>query len=281
MRRVLVLALVLLFLSFINACSIKPIYNNLDRLIVWQVGDYLDLDRDQKASLRADLSVLLKWHRESHLILYADWLAELPNQYSDGVSGQMIEHLFDQMLVWGEEIENRAMPLMTDVLVSLNEGQIDHLELEFRGTNEEWVDVERGETLEDYQRGWAEEIEDAIERFTGRLNAEQLDYLKRKSVMYQPERALWGEYRERWQRDFFVLLRSNKSADFASRFETLMKSREDYYGAEFSKVFESNLDLNREVAAYLLSNLTEKQTNKFNKTIYDLSKSFRELAKGE
>jgi hypothetical protein len=252
----------------------------LDRLIVWQVGDYLDLNRDQKASLRTDLAVLLKWHRESHLILYADWLAELPNQYSDGVSAQMIEDLFDQMLVWGEEIENQAMPLMTDVLVSLNEGQIDHLESEFRGANEEWVDVERGESLEDYQRGWSEEIEDAIERFTGRLNAEQLDYLKRKSVMYQPERVLWGEYRERWQRDFFVLLRSNKSADFANRFETLMKSREDYYGAEFSKVFESNLDLNREVAAYLLSNLTEKQTNKFNKTLSDLSKSFRELANG-
>jgi len=61
----------------------------------------------------------------------------------------------------------------------------------------------------------------------------------------------------------------------------LMDSREDYYGAEFSKVFESNLDLNREVAAYLLSNLTEKQTNKFNKTLSDLSKSFRELAKGK
>ena len=172
------------------------------------------------------------------------------------------------------------MPLMTDVLVSLNEGQIDHLESEFRGANEEWVDVERGESLEDYQRGWSEEIEDAIERFTGRLNAEQLDYLKRKSVLYQPERVLWGEYRERWQRDFFALLRSNKSADFANRFETLMKSGEDYYGAEFSKVFESNLDLNREVAAYLLSNLTEKQTNKFNKTLSDLSKSFRELANG-
>ena len=59
-----------------------------------------------------------------------------------------------------------------------------------------------------------------------------------------------------------------------------MKSREDYYGAEFRKVFESNLDLNREVAAYLLSNLTEKQANKFNKTLSDLSKSFRELANG-
>ena len=105
LRRVLVL--VLLVLIFINACSIKPIYNNLDRLIVWQVGDYLDLNRDQKASLRTDLAVLLKWHRESHLILYADWLAEFPNQYSDGVSAQMIEDLFDQMLVWGEEIENQ------------------------------------------------------------------------------------------------------------------------------------------------------------------------------
>jgi len=243
LRRVLVLALVLLVLNFFNACSIKPIYNNLDRLIVWQVGDYLDLNRDQKASLRTDLAVLLKWHRESHLILYADWLAELPNQYSDGVSARMIEDLFDQMLVWGEEIENQAMPLMTDVLVSLNEGQIDHLESEFRGANEEWVDVERGESLEDYQRGWSEEIEDAIERFTGRLNAEQLDYLKRKSVMYQPERVLWGEYRERWQRDFFVLLRSNKSADLIDYAEKTGNNRNDLIRDAIEKALERWEDL--------------------------------------
>ena len=32
------------------------------------------------------------------------------------------------------------------MLISLNEGQSS--ELEFRGANEEWVDVERGESLE-------------------------------------------------------------------------------------------------------------------------------------
>ena len=269
--------LVMVFLV-VQACTVKPIYNNLDRLVTWQAGAYLALNREQKASLRRELGILLDWHRQSHLILYAELLSGLPQAYSDGVSPKMIEELFDQLLMWGEEIESKSLPMMSDVLLSLDKDQIDHLESQFKSSNEEWVLVEQGESLSDYQRGWADEIEEGLERFTGRLNTNQRSYLEIKSLAYQPERELWGEYRQRWQKDFFALLRSNDRDRFYFRFVELVENRESYYGDEFEEVYEANLDLSREAAAHLLSNLTEKQSIKFNKTLNSLSQDFRELA---
>ena len=117
-----------------------------------------------------------------------------------------------------------------------------------------------------------------MERFTGRLNSDQLSYLEVKSLAYRPERALWVEYRRRWQEDFFELLRSKKPEGFRAEFIELVENREAYYGDEFEEVYESNLELSREAAAHLLSNLTEKQTARFNKTLNDLSEDFRDLA---
>ena len=262
----------------LQACSVKPIYNNLDRLVTWQAGEYLALSREQKASLRRELGIVLDWHRQSHLILYAELLSGLPQAYSDGVSPKMIEELFDQLLMWGEQIESKSLPMMSDVLLSLDKDQVDHLESQFNSSNEEWVLAEQGESLSDYQRGWAEEIEEGLERFTGRLNSSQQSYLEIKSLAYQPERELWGEYRQRWQKDFFELLRTDEKDCFHDRFLELVKNREDYYGSEFEEIYEANLDLSREAAAHLLSNLTEKQAAKFNKTLNNLSQDFRELA---
>ena len=278
LRRFFIGGGLLLFLAVLGACSVKPIYNNLDRLVAWQAGEYLELSREQKASLRLELGILLEWHRESHLILYAELLSELPQAYSDGVSPKMIQELFDQLLIWGVEIEDKSLPMVGELLLSLDEDQIDHLESQFNSSNEEWVSVEQGGALLDYQRGWAAEVEDGLERFTGRLNSSQLNYLEVKSLAYRPERVLWGEYRKRWQEAFFDLLRSGKADRFQFRFVEMVKNRESYYGDNFEKIYESNLELSREAAAYLLSNLTEKQTTKFNKTLNNLSQDLRELA---
>ena len=103
----------------------------------------------------------------------------------------MIEDLFDHLLFWGEEIEDQSLPLMSDVLLSLDEAQIDHLESQLRSSNEDWLSVEQDESLKENQMVWAEEIEEGLERFTGRLNSDQLSYLEVKSLAYRPERALW------------------------------------------------------------------------------------------
>ena len=117
-------------------------------------------------------------------------------------------------------------------------------------------------------------------RFSGRLTREQKAYLNAQSVRYVPQFELWAEYRERWQADLMDLLR-NKRHDpeaFTEAFVAISRNREAYYGEELTAVFDTNEQLAREVTAWLINNLTEKQRERFYERIGETAQVFRELA---
>ena len=278
MSQLKVLVVLLCALS-LSACSIKFAYNNVDRLVRWQMSDYLDLNEAQRDYLQAELKTLMAWHRTQHLPQYAALMYELADQWSDGVTEAQIDALFVQMFAWGDEIEERGMPLAIDILTSMTDEQVAALPRKLEKSNLEWSEDERDKPLEKIQSQWAKEFEDVLERFTGRLIQPQRDYLQRRAGAYQPERVLWAEYRRRWQADLLKLLEKRADeAQFAVQFRALVAAREDYYGEEFTRVSDENTLLGQEIAAYLLSNLTEKQAERFADSLRELAEDFEELS---
>jgi len=145
-------------------------------------------------------------------------------------------------------------------------------------SNLELAEDEVGVALEDAQLNWASSFEQAIERFTGRLDRQQKAYLKFRSTAYQPEMALWAEYRRRWQADMLKMLAYRDEARFAEDFRALAKARERYYGPEYTAVNNANIALAREASSYLLSNLNERQARRFTESLEDLADDLAELA---
>lgn len=278
MRHVRMLV-VLLCVAAVSGCSVKFAYNNVDRLVRWQMSDYFDLNEAQRDYLQAEVKTLMEWHRRDHLPQYAEVLYAMADQWGDGVTEPQIEALIEQMFVWGDEIEARGMPVAINILTSLTDEQVAALPAKLEKSNVEWAEDEFGVPLEKVQADWAQEFEDMLERFTGRLVQSQRDYLDRRAGAYQPERVLWAEYRRRWQADLVKLLakRGDKEA-FAEAFRALVAAREDYYGEEFTRVSEENEALGLEIAAYLLSSLTEKQAARFADSLRELAEDFEELA---
>ena len=92
-----------------SGCSVKMAYNNLDRLVRWGVSDYVSLDAAQKDYLQAEVKKLLLWHRSNHLPLYSDYMFGLADQLSDGVSDAQIAAIFDQLMLWGDEVEDDSV----------------------------------------------------------------------------------------------------------------------------------------------------------------------------
>jgi len=107
------LGLLICLLTAASGCSIKLAYNNLDRLVLWQVGDYVRLDREQKAYLRQEVDTLLYWHRRNHLPLYADYMRTLAVTLTDAPQVSHIDAMFEQFLAWGEEVEQRVAACVT------------------------------------------------------------------------------------------------------------------------------------------------------------------------
>jgi len=261
-----------------SACSIKFAYNNMDRFIRWQVNDYLDLNAEQRAYFKQELADLIRWHRANHLPMYADYISDLAVQYSDGVSEAQIQALFEQFMLWGEEIEQRGMPVAIELLRSLSDEQLAQLPVRLEESNLELAEDELGLALEDAQLEWARDFADVMSRFTGRLDRQQKAYIKFRSTAYQPEMAMWADYRRRWQADMLKMLEYRHEEQFAADFRALAKARESYYGPEYTAVNNANIALSRETASYLLSNLNERQSKRFTQSLEEMAADLAELA---
>lgn len=69
------LLMLIVFALALTACSrIDLAYRNLDRLVPWSLGDYLDMNREQKQLLDERLKAHLAWHCKTQLPGYLDWL---------------------------------------------------------------------------------------------------------------------------------------------------------------------------------------------------------------
>jgi hypothetical protein len=261
----------------LGGCSIKFAYNNADRFIRWQINDYLDLTSEQRRYLEREIDTTLAWHRKTHLPMYADYLEALPERFSDEVTPEMIQELFDQLFTWGAEVEAKAMPAMVYILQSLSDEQLADLPRRLEKDNVELAEDEVDGTLVENQDQWADSMRDMLSRFVGRLSEDQRTYIEIRSRGYTPERVMWAEYRRRWQVDLLRLLELRNEADFGARIEEHVNAREAYYG-EYAMVSEANEELGREIAAYVFSSMSARQRDRFTETIEDLSQDFRELA---
>ena len=270
-------ALVLLAL-LVGGCSVKFAYNNADRLLRWQVSEYIDLDREQKAVLSARLDEFMTWHRRTQLPEYADQMYLWSQQLTDQVTPEQIAGIFEQMLLWGERMEDRGLPIAAEIMAGLSDDQVAELGPRLELSNAQIAEPEFGLSEEEAQQSWAREFEDAMERFTGRLDIRQRDYIQRKAAGYQPERVLWAEYRRRWQADLLSLLDQRHNDQFAAAFSELSRAREAYYGDKYTRVSEENIELSREVAAYVLSNLSQRQSDRLQDSLTKLGDDFAELA---
>jgi len=272
-------ALLLVLVLVSSGCSVKLAYNSLDRLTRWWANDYINMDDQQRAYFDAAMDELLYWHRTDQLPLYAGFLDAVEVSLSDGTDEQELQSMINTMLGWGDEIQDKGVPIATELLASLSDEQVALLSRRLEESNMEWEEPEAGKTLEEARAGWAKEFMDRFSRLSGRLNGEQRAYVNAQSVRYIPEMELWADYRRRWQADLLALLKQRDDLDFFGRgFARLAEQREAYYGDELTAVFDSNIELNLELSVWLINNLTSRQQKRFLQRLDDLARDFRELA---
>ena len=266
----------------LSGCSIKMAYNNLDRLVRWGVSDYVNLNREQRELLQAELAKVHAWHRRNHLPEYAKFMTNLSVTLTDTVTPATMLAITDQVFLWADEVEAQATPMVVRMMASLSDEQLAGLPVRLEESNEKIAEPELKGDLAKAQALWAEEISETLKQFVGRLNRTQQNYIEQRSVGYTPERVLWADYRRRFQADLLKLLeRRREEAYFAAAYRELVQGRESYYGEKLTAIFEANQQLNREVAAHILSNLTEKQSARLVDTLTDLAEDFSELAAQE
>ncbi|MGI9326915.1 MAG: DUF6279 family lipoprotein [Pseudomonadales bacterium] len=277
----------MLLLLFSGGCSIKLAYNNADRLIRWNVDDYVDLTRPQKRFLTAELERLLYWHRTTQLPQYASALERLNNDIANAVGGpdavlvDDFNEFIETALLWGEVVEAKAHRTASQILLSMTAEQIRALPALLEKDNRKLLKDEEGKTLLENQARWEKEVRKGLQRFMGRLNKEQKSFLHGQAQQYEPERVLWVDYRRRWQAEMLRLLQQRMNGEIDSEsyvvaFEAHSDAREEYYG-EFGGVWERNQTLGVATAAGLLVRMQSAQQARFFESVEDIAEDLFEL----
>lgn len=263
-----------------SGCSVKMMYNNMDRFARWGMSDYVDMTPPQREYFDAAVADLLYWHRTEQLPEYADLLESLNVTFGDGTTADEVRGVGEHMFVWYGEIEQRIVPIGVEIMLSLSDEQVAELPEKLKRDNEELAEDEADLTPEESRERWQKEFADGFARFAGRLNKEQKDYLALQSVHYIPQYQLWADYRRRWHSDVLALIRDGREDpdEFDAAFRALLAARKPvYYGEELQAVFDHNERLYQEVTAWLINHLTDKQKETFSTRTQELAQAFREL----
>lgn len=162
----------LLFTALFAGCGIAPrlAYNHLDRLLLLELDDYVDLDAAQERALRGELTALWRWHRREALMDYAVDLEAFAKGLDSGNPDRAaVERAADQLLAHGERLRREAAPRLAKLLPQLSEAQVADILAERRKTLFKSVDKNADETVRERDERLQEKAEDEIEDWIGAL----------------------------------------------------------------------------------------------------------------
>ncbi len=263
----------------LSGCSVKFAYNNLDRLVRWQVSDYVNLNSEQREVLKREFALVHQWHRRNHLPKYAELMDRLAVQLVDDPKPTVISAAFLQVFDWADEIEAQAMPMVIEIMTSLTDEQIQALKPKLERSNKELAEDETSVDLAKAQLRFADEVADTMKTFVGRLDRQQRDYIALRAAEYRPQYVLWAAYRARFQAELLAILEKREDVEwFSGAYRKLIAERESYYGEALTAAFDHNEQLGLEIATYLFNNLSEKQAGHLVERLTGLAEDFTELS---
>src|SRR4030095_1579470 len=117
---------VLLLAASATGCA-KFMYNRLDTLAAWYIGDLVSLDDQQRADWRAWLGQTLEWHRASELGRYATFLREFSAEIAQPAGRDTFQRAFDRVEGFFGDFTAQTAPQATRLLLELTPAQGEEL----------------------------------------------------------------------------------------------------------------------------------------------------------
>jgi hypothetical protein len=204
--------LLLVSLLGLSGCTVSLTYSQLDRIIAWELRDYVRLQDEQRQLFRERLSVQLQWHCSTQMPEYGLWLQEISQSLHAGpFTAVDWEERFQQMQGFYAIIAGQLLPDVTQILGMLTAEQQEALFSNLRKKRQEdWKKyVEPAAEKVNAER--ARRMEQRLQRWLGRLHAEQRLAIQRWSEDLGNTAEGWLTNRDHWQEQFRnALLRTDQ-----------------------------------------------------------------------
>ena len=265
-----------LLLVFLTACSSTTfVYNRLDFLLPWYLGDYVELEREQKKQLGSLLDPFLQWHRAEELPQYLQLLQEAESKLDGPLTAADIESISLSFEAAWLRLESRALEWLMELGEELSDEQIAGFITELRDKQSEYEEKYLTRADEEYHEEAYENLRDSLQDYMGRLDSEQRELLRDSSLELLRSDGVWLTERAAWIDMLERVLRREPGWQQALR--EAIASRDDTVSAAYRDTYAHNAGVIYATLAEVINSRSEKQDRRLRSEIGGLERDLETL----
>jgi len=274
------LPILLLCLLFTGCSATRIVYNHLDWILVWTIGDFFTLDDGQEDWLEAAVRRNIEWHRRDQLPKYAQLLRGIEQDAASGtVTPDRLEGYYARFIVLWDEFIVHTTPDVTAFFRMLSQAQIDGFIDNLEKSNRELWEKYAGTTPRDRRRKRQDAAIEWLERAVGRLSGEQKELVRSYLASLHDVSSDWMTGRRQWQQDFRSLVIERPSEpEFDNRMMRLLLEPDRNDSPEYKRLVAENRRTVMTMIAALHAELTDRQRNRLIERLKKFARNFEILA---
>jgi hypothetical protein len=266
---------VLLLAAGATGCA-KLIYNRLDSLAAWYVGNLVSLDDQQASTLRAWLAQTLEWHRESELGRYATFLRELSSEVAQPASRVDYQRALERVQGFAEDFSAQTAPQAAHLLMELSPAQVEEFLANLEEKSRERSEKNR-EALQDgtWQTKQIKNTQRQVKRWTGSVTEEQKLLVREMSQHIQPTTDEWLESQRQWRAALRDAFSNRDTAE--KRILQLLREPDTQWTAQYKTKEASNREQFLSLLTALDASLTPAQRGRMQRELTNLAERLEAL----
>ena len=263
----------------LGACSrIDLAYRNLDRLVPWSLGDYLEVNREQKSLLDERLKTHLAWHCTTQLPGYLDWLDRVRQMVADNaVTDQALQQRTAEAREAIGRVAEQVTPSATELLRGMSDRQVAEMRQAFRDDiaqrQKEYVDTPLPEQVEKR----ATRMQKRLQPWLGELTAQQRQRVKSWSQALGDQNSQWIANRAHWQQQLVLVMDQRSSPSFEPRLAQLLQRKESLWTPAYRAAFQNTEQQARSLLVDLMKQSTPQQRALLEQRLSKVRTDFSEL----
>ena len=277
-RRYGVRTIVLGVLLLMGGCSVVgTLYERLDLLLGLEADSWLELDAEQLQRFRDAVRQRVEQNRREELPHYITALELAATRVESPPDAQILLADAERLRLLLRDTIRRSLPLLADTLAGLRSVQVEHLAGKFDESNEEYAEDYLDVAPETFRKKRVRGSRQAVERWTGRLDAAQRAEVASLVDAIPDGSAAWDRYSREWQQALLADLRAGADKD------RLLALMEHWWttDAAMDPAYVTQLEDNRRIIAErlarLLPTLSDRQRRHAAREFRELASDLREL----
>ena len=262
----------------VGACSVVgALYERLDLLLGLEADSWLDLDADQKSSFRLAARERIEQNRREELPGYIQLLERAAMRMEGSPDADTLLADAESLRLALRDTLRRSLPMVADALARLRPEQVAYFAEQLEKSNAEYAEEYLDVPPDRFRGARLKRSREAVERWTGRLDAAQRARLAALVDAIPDGSAAWNRYSLAWQQALLAELRAGTDSP------RLLRLMEHWWvtDAGMDPAYVAQLETNRgliaSALAELLPTLSQRQRARATREFLDLAGDLREL----